>query len=390
LLLETNNAGAPRRSIFNLKPFMQTLLFIVVCLLAYANGANDNFKGVASLYGSGVTGFKTARLWAMLSTLAGCITALFIATTLLKRFSGKGLVPDSLVGSPDFVFAVALGAGITVMLATRLGFPISTTHGLIGGLTGAGLAAVGMDGVSMTSLGKTFLTPLLLSPLLAFGLGAALCLIQKLIGLNTATANIQKVCICPKPSEHPSGSSEVMALSAGSSLVLDSTEACGSVGLVGITLPRLVDGMHFLSAGAVGFARGLNDAPKIAALLLAAGTFQGSNSILAVSVAMAIGGWFGVRRVAETMSHKITAMQPNEALTANISTTLLVTTASFHGLPVSTTHVSVGSLAGMGTVSGKTHWDSLFSILASWVVTLPCAAVCSALAYSLFQVLKLA
>ena len=70
-----------------------TMLFIAVCFLAYANGANDNFKGVASLYGSGTCGYRKALAWAAVTTLAGSVTALFVAQSLLAKFSGKGWCP---------------------------------------------------------------------------------------------------------------------------------------------------------------------------------------------------------------------------------------------------------------------------------------------------------
>ncbi|MBF8250867.1 MAG: phosphate transporter, partial [Deltaproteobacteria bacterium] len=97
---------------------MTILLLLAVCFLAYTNGANDNFKGVASLFGSKTTGYRTAIGWATVSTFAGSVAAIFLAQSLLKKFSGKGLVPDSLVGSEYFLLAVAAGAGATVILAT--------------------------------------------------------------------------------------------------------------------------------------------------------------------------------------------------------------------------------------------------------------------------------
>src|SRR6476661_6648214 len=105
-------------------------LLFAVCFVAYSNGANDNFKGVASLFGSRICSYRSAIGWATVMTFAGSLAAVFLAQELLKSFSGKGLVPDALTASPGFVLAVALGAGFTVLLATRLGFPISTTHGL--------------------------------------------------------------------------------------------------------------------------------------------------------------------------------------------------------------------------------------------------------------------
>src|SRR5260221_410320 len=154
------------------------LLVFAACFLAYANGANDNFKGVASLYGSDTTGFRTALGWGTATTLAGSITAIFFAEGLLKKFSGKGLVSDALTQSPNFLLAVALGAAFTVLLATRFGFPISTTHGLTGALVGAGLAADGHT-VNFGALGKNFVQPLLLSPVLAVAAGALIYLVLK-------------------------------------------------------------------------------------------------------------------------------------------------------------------------------------------------------------------
>lgn len=70
---------------------------------------------------------------------------------------------------------------------------------------------------------------------------------------------------------------------------------------------------------------------------------------------------------------------------ANLSTALLVTTASFNGLPVSTTHLSVGSLLDMGIVTGQAKWKPLRGVLASWFITLPCAALLAALGYGSFS-----
>src|SRR5882724_11724452 len=145
---------------------MIAFLFLATCFLAYSNGANDNFKGVASLFGSRTCSYKTAISWATITTFAGSIAAIFLAQSLLKKFSGKGLVPDALVASEHFLLAVVLGAALTVILATLTGFPISTTHGLTVALTGAGLLAVGAQ-VNFAALQKSFLLPLLLSPVLA-------------------------------------------------------------------------------------------------------------------------------------------------------------------------------------------------------------------------------
>src|ERR1051325_11690878 len=110
------------------------LLGLAAAFVAFSNGANDNFKGVATIYGSGTAGYKVSISWATITTFAGSVTSIFLAQALVKKFSGKGLVPGTLTDSEFFVLAVAIGAGLTVIFATRLGFPISTTHSILGAL----------------------------------------------------------------------------------------------------------------------------------------------------------------------------------------------------------------------------------------------------------------
>src|SRR5437763_3156706 len=138
-------------------------LFFATCFLAYSNGANDNFKGVASLCGCRAASYRTAITWASITTFAGSITSIFLAQALLKKFSGKGLVRDSFAGSEGFLLAVVLGAAITVVLATRFGLPIATTPAITGAIVGCGLVAVGTV-VRFAALGQGVLLPLLLSP----------------------------------------------------------------------------------------------------------------------------------------------------------------------------------------------------------------------------------
>ena len=139
------------------------------------------------------------------------------------------------------------------------------------------------------------------------------------------------------------------------------------------------------SAGAVSFARGLNDTPKIAALLLVGNLLAPGLAIVAVGAVMATGGLISARRVARTMSHEVTEMNPGQGFTANAITTLLVIGASTLGLPVSTTHVSCGALFGIGTVTRQAHWTTIRHILLagsspsrSPSPSAPSSSVCSA------------
>ena len=169
------------------------LLLVATLFLAYFNGANDNFKGVATLYGSGTLSYKKAIIIATIATFIGSICAIFLAQGMVKSFSGKGLVPSDIAGSLDFLVAVGFGAGTTVLLATRLGFPISTTHSLVGALVGAGLMAIGLD-VNFAQMSNTFVIPLLVSPFIVFALGAIVywlfTTLRKKFGLSKET------CVC--------------------------------------------------------------------------------------------------------------------------------------------------------------------------------------------------
>ena len=367
---------------------MELLLTIIVgLLLAYANGANDNFKGVATLFGSGTTSYRRALVWATITTLAGSMTALLVARGLLTAFSGKGLVPPELVADPRFAMAVALAAGATVLLATRLGFPISTTHALIGGLIGAGWLA-SPSGINITKLGNGFVLPLLSSPFIA--IFAALMLYPPLSYARRRMGIQQETCVCVGNEivdVVPPGAaaSQSMAASTIPTISMGTTMTCRvryQGKLWGISARPVLDAAHYVSAGMVSFARGLNDTPKIAALLLAGQFVAPSTAIVGVAVAIGIGGVLSARRVAETMSHRITAMNPGQGFVANIVTGLLVIGASKLGLPVSTTHVSCGSLVGIGTATRQARWKMIGEILLAWVITLPVAALLGALAIS--------
>ncbi len=364
------------------------LLFIAACFLAYSNGANDNFKGVATLFGSDTTSYKNAIWWATVTTFIGSVCSIFLADALVKSFSGKGLVPDVVAGSPEFLLAVALGAAITVMIATVTGFPISTTHSLIGALVGAGLIAVGQD-INISVLGEKFFLPLLLSPFIALTLAGTLYIIFKNIRMKLGIT--KEWCVCMGENERvvpipePKGIMAIRSIKY-MDIQVSKEESCTqryNGTFFGINAQTILDYAHFGSAGVVSFARGLNDTPKIVALLLVIKAFGIQWGMLCVAIGMAAGGLINAKKVANTISKKITPMNHGQGFTANLVTGFLVIVASRFGVPVSTTHVSVGSIFGIGTVTRQANTKVVSEIVLSWVLTLPIAAALSAGAYYL-------
>ena len=170
---------------------------------------------------------------ATIATVLGGIASVLISESLVQQFSGKGLVGDELSNTPRFALAVAGGAAVTVMLATRLGFPISTTHALVGGLVGAGLAHSG-TAIDLGNLGSGFVLPLLTSPFISAGLGY--------IGYRMIR----------------------WFRTRGEQMASLSAAATGD-----LRHGRTLDRAHLVSACAICFARGVNDTPKLAALLIA-------------------------------------------------------------------------------------------------------------------------
>jgi len=374
-----------------------SLAFIVISIsvmfLAFSNGANDNFKGVATLLGSKTASYKTALLWATFTTLAGSLVAFFLAQKLMTNFSGKGLVPDEIVNLGSFSAAVALASASTVFLATRLGFPISTTHALTGSLVGAGFLA-SSSGVNTGTLFSTFFLPLLLSPVLAI-MGTAV--LYPVFRFTRKKLNVgRESCLCignevlmVAPRGVPKGAAAAMIQVEGfPSISVGTQVTCEEryVGQVwGLSAKRVLDVSHFFSAGLVSFARGLNDTPKIAAIFFAGKYFTGMPAVGIVGALIAVGGILMAKRIAQTVSYQITEMNDGQGFSANLVTSIIVIGASQLGMPVSTTHVSCGALFGIGTITRQAHWGSIFKIVLAWVITLPVAGVLGFLSFALFR-----
>ena len=361
---------------------MSIFIVISVVALAWWNGANDNFKGVATLYGSRTASYRVALIWSMIAQLAGSLLATWLAAGLITAFSAKGLVPEAIAHDPGFLTAVAIGGASTVLLATLVGMPVSTTHALTGALVGAGMVAVGTD-INTAVLGKSFFLPLLVSPVVAMALASSLYPLahhaRKVLGVTRDVCMRVGTTYVPVSSLSPAvaSASQLSASPGTSAACVDRYQ--GRV--MGVSVQGGLDTLHFLSGGAICFARALNDTPKILAVCLAAKALDASIGLPMIGAAMAVGGLVNSRKVAETMANKITSFNAGQGVVANVTTALLVIVASRAGLPVSTTHVSTSAMFGIGVINRSVDRKTILQIVVAWLTTLPTGAMVGASAY---------
>lgn len=300
-------------------------------LLAFGSGANDISKSVATLVGSGETNYKKAVILTSLAVACGAIMASAWAIKMTLLFT-QGILASHVVINQLFALAVLGGSIGWILLSTKLGLPVSTTHAIVGSVVLTGIYAFGFDQVAWASATKKIVLPLLLSPIVAFGLTSLifrflfwLCRQQYCLNCHWA---------------------------------------------------------HWISALSSGFARGLNDTPKILALGLIFYFLVDPHIIVAprwffliLALSNALGGIMVGFRVTDTLAHKITSMNHLEGFAANLATSILVIAATIKGFPVSTTHVSSSAIMGMGLQKGfqKIQWKIVGEIIAAWLITLPTA-----------------
>jgi inorganic phosphate transporter, PiT family len=355
-----------------------TLLAATALFLAFSNGANDNFKGFATVWGSASLPYRTALILSNAATLAGGIVSIILADGLIKQFSGRGLVEDAVAASVPFALSVAGGAGITVALATRLGSPISTTHAIMGGLIGSALASG--QNIALAHLGTQFILPLLSSPIIAAVLGY--------VAYRSAPKYRSETdCICVVEPQHTFNGTALTRTAMMPERIIRSQVECQIHGdaIARVSVSAVLNHLHITSAIAICFARALNDAPKLAALFLGSGLLSTWNSAIAITAAMVAGGFLLSRRVAETMSLKLAEIGSAQGTAANLVTTIVVLAASSFALPVSTTHVSVGSIIGSGKAAETLDLSTVRAVLLSWAITLPVATLNAALVMQLVQ-----
>lgn len=373
---------------------MTVLTLIVAVLgfgLAYVNGANDVSKGIATLVGSGVTDYRRAIRWGALWTTAGALLAAVLAQAMVATF-GNGLLAAGTAPTITAAIATLAGAALWMLFATRTGLPVSTTHAIVGSIAGVAAMAYGVDGAHWSALGGKILVPLILSPVVSLAAVMILLRVRRPRAASSGAEAADCVCASVEPvvlaRVVAGGVETTVASGLRLSVVTGAGEACAAERPQALRLT--LDHLHWLTSGATSFARGMNDAPKIVALLLAASAPAGSAGLLPgpvlfglVAVGMLAGSLVAGRRVTHVLAEKVTRMDHREGFLANLVTSGLVMAGATLGLPMSTTHVASGGIVGAGAQRASLNRKTLRDMALAWVVTLPASAALGVLAYGL-------
>jgi PiT family inorganic phosphate transporter len=326
-------------------------------------------------------------------TLAGGLASLVISIGLVKAFTSAIVGPEVLT-APSFALAVAIGAAAWVIVASATGLPVSTTHALTGAIVGVAVVAGGGGSVRWWMLLSGIAAPLALSPLVSAAIGYA---------MHAAAVRIAPACVCVRD-EITLGTVDSAGTIAGVLVprVVASTSGCAaadtdwpayalraparsrrSLGGGGRFMPA--GALHWGAAAALSFARAVNDNAKLAAIAALGVPAFGAGLWAAFAVtaaAMTIGSYVAGVRVTRTLGERVVHMDQDTGLAAALVSAALVLAASFHTLPVSTTHVSTGAIIGAGARQGgdAVDWRSVALLIGAWVGTLPVAAVLGGMA----------
>ena len=321
-------------------------IVVVALIFDFWNGMNDAANSVATIVSTRVLKPFHAVLWAAFWNFAAAFGfGVAVANTI-----GKGIINPEII-TEYLILAALMGAISWVMVATRLGIPISVSHSLIGGLLGAGFAKGGLAVILLTGKVQIILLFIFLAPII----GSVTGFIGQVFVLNLVKNMSQN------------------------------------------KINKWFRKLQLVSAAAYSLGHGTNDAQKtmgiIAVLLFSAG-YLGDEFyvpvwvILAAHTAIALGTLAGGWRVIKTMGMKITKLHPIHGFSAESSAALtLLGTATF-GIPVSTTHVIAGSIMGVGSTKrlSAVRWGVVRKIVLTWVVTIPISIIVAYLSYNFLMI----
>ncbi len=319
------------------------VVFIIAVALAFdfTNGMHDAANSVATIVSTRVLSPKRAVIWAaFFNFIAFLIFGTAVASTI-----GKGLI-DITVVDPLVILGGLIGAIAWNLLTWFLGLPSSSSHSLMGGYLGAAVAKAGFRVVIMSGWVKIAIF-IIVAPLLGMLLGLILEIIM------TWVMHRQPLAV------------------------------------VNVWSRR----MQFVSAALYSLGHGGNDAQKtmgiMASLVYSSGHMKEFHIplwiVLCAHTAIAMGTLSGGWRIVKTMGQKIVKLRPIDGFCAETASAVSIFFATHLGVPVSTTHVITGAVAGVGAAknAAQVKWQVTIKIVWAWILTIPAAAGCAAIVYKL-------
>lgn len=320
-------------------PLLVSLIGVAL-FFDFLNGLHDAANSIATIVSTRVLRPQYAVLWAaFFNFIAFLFFGLHVAETL-----GTGIIDPAIV-TPRLIFAALMGAIIWNIVTWIFGIPSSSSHALVGGLVGAGLVRTGGDAIVWSGLLKT-VGAIFMSPMIGFFLALLLVLIVSWAAVRQTP----------------------------------------------FAVDRKFRWLQFVSASLYSLGHGGNDAQKtmgiIAVLLFSQGYLGNEFSVpfwvvISCQSAMALGTLCGGWRIVHTMGSKITRLNPMQGFCAETGGAITLFGATWLGIPVSTTHTITGAIIGVGAARrvSAVRWGLAGNILIAWVITMPAAALISAVFY---------
>jgi PiT family inorganic phosphate transporter len=324
--------------------FIVLIIFIALAF-DFTNGLHDSANSVATVVSTRVLSPKQAVIWAaFFNFIAFLIFGTGVAATI-----GKGLI-DITVVDPLVIFSGLVGAITWNLLTWYWGLPSSSSHSLMGGYLGAAVAKAGFRVVIVKGWIKIAIF-IVLAPMLGMALGLLLMI------LTTWVVHKQPLKVINLWSRR----------------------------------------MQLVSAALYSLGHGGNDAQKtmgiIASLMFTSGHMKVFHIplwiVLSAHTAIALGTLSGGWRIVKTMGQKIVKLRPIDGFCAETASAISIFTATHLGVPVSTTHVITGAVAGVGSAknAASVKWQVTIKIVWAWILTIPASALCASLIYELIRLI---
>jgi PiT family inorganic phosphate transporter len=324
-------------------------LLIVVVLTAvvfdFINGFHDAANAIATVVSTGVLPIRTAVIMAGLFNFVGAATGTAVAKTIASGFADPAIV------SQPVVLGALVGAIAWNLITWWKGLPSSSSHALVGGLGGAVVAHAGLSAFRWNALITKVLVPLVVSPTLGFVVAFWL-----MVGLLWIVRRMRPGFVHKASRRMQLVSASAMAFSHGSN------DAQKSMGIITLAL------VAFVEAGR------LNGGAGVPAWVLPKGASDIPTWVIFVCAsAIGFGTMAGGKRIIKTMGTKIIKITPIQGFAAETAGALTILGASHLGVPVSTTHCINACIMGVGASKrvSAVRWGVAGNILVAWVLTIP-------------------